>query len=202
MAKGYLVIGWLSSLSFHHGSVLVAISSWIHTWCCDYTGLRNYVLVDITHDASIHHVPQDNMERPQIMDICDFAYYIFGRSRIAYRFTAFMLLANNILLIGLIVLTGAKILNTLSDHSICTVVFALIVTIMGIVMSIPRSLEHVSFMSKVSATAMGIAFLLLLFFADNDLNPGDNDLNPSSSYNGTISEAAPVKNFPLPGTTW
>jgi hypothetical protein len=61
-----------------------------------------------------------------------------------------MLLANNILLIGFHVLTGAKVLNTLSDHSQCTVVFSVIATLMGIVMSMPRTLKHVSFMSMFS----------------------------------------------------
>lgn len=61
-----------------------------------------------------------------------------------------MLLANNILLIGFHILTGAKILNTLSDHSLCTVVFSVIATLMGIVMSLPRTLNHVSFMSMFS----------------------------------------------------
>jgi hypothetical protein len=46
---------------------------------------------------------------------------------LAYEFTGFMLLANNIILIGFHVLTGAKVLNTLSDHSLCTVVFSVIV---------------------------------------------------------------------------
>ncbi|KAF5014413.1 hypothetical protein F66182_14614, partial [Fusarium sp. NRRL 66182] len=71
------------------------------------------------------------MKHPQIRDICDFGYYAFGQSKIAYAFTAFMLLANNILLIGFHVLTGAKILNTLSDHSQCTVVFSVIAMLMG-----------------------------------------------------------------------
>lgn len=80
----------------------------------------------------------------------DFGYYAFGKSRIAYEFTGFMLLANNILLIGFHVLTGAKVINTLSDHSLCTVTFSVIVMIMGIVMSLPRTLNHVSFMSMFS----------------------------------------------------
>lgn len=90
------------------------------------------------------------MKYPQIKDICDFGYYAFGKSMIAYHFTAFMLLANNILLIGFHVLTGAKVLNTLSDHSACTVVFSVIAMLMGIVMSLPRTLKHVSFMSMFS----------------------------------------------------
>jgi hypothetical protein len=84
------------------------------------------------------------------MNIGDFGYYAFGQSKIAYVFTAFMLLANNILLIGFHVLTGAKILNTLSDHSQCTVVFSVIAMLMGIVLSLPRTLHHVSFMSMFS----------------------------------------------------
>ncbi|KAK3666533.1 hypothetical protein LTR22_002477 [Elasticomyces elasticus] len=87
---------------------------------------------------------------PQIKDICDFGYYAFGKSKIAYEFTGFMLLANNIMLIGFHVLTGAKILNTLSDHSQCTIVFNVIILIMGIVMSLPRTLHHVSYMSMIS----------------------------------------------------
>lgn len=90
------------------------------------------------------------MKYPQIKDICDFGYYAFGKSRIAYEFTGFMLLANNILLIGFHVLTGAKVLNTLSDHSLCTVVFSIITMLIGIVMSMPRTLNHVSFMSMFS----------------------------------------------------
>lgn len=105
------------------------------------------------------------MKHPQIKDICDFGYYAFGKSRVAYEFTAVMLLLNNIMLIGFHVLTGAKVLNTLSDHSLCTVVFSVIVTIMGIIMSLPRTLNHVSFMSMFSAACMGLSILLFLVFA-------------------------------------
>lgn len=90
------------------------------------------------------------MQNPQIKDICDFGYYVFGKNRLAYEFSGFMLLANNILLIGFHILTGAKVLNTLSDHSQCTVVFSVIATLMGVVMSIPRTLKNVSFMSIFS----------------------------------------------------
>ncbi|QQK41933.1 Amino acid transporter, transmembrane [Penicillium digitatum] len=90
------------------------------------------------------------MKHPHIMDICDFGYHVFGQSKTAYIFSAFMMLANNILLIGFHVLTGAKVLNTLSDHSLCTAVFSIIVALMGVIMSIPRTLHHVSLMSMFS----------------------------------------------------
>jgi hypothetical protein len=137
------------------------------------------------------------MAHPEIKDICDFGYHAFGRSRFAYEFTAVMLLLNNIMLIGFHVLTGAKILNTLSEHSMCTVGFSAIVTLMGVVMSLPRTLRHVSFMSMVSAACMGVAILLFLVFA------GIED-NPVYGYNGVWPKAGPVKTyaFPLEGTTF
>ncbi|CAO2655518.1 Nn.00g043210.m01.CDS01 [Neocucurbitaria sp. VM-36] len=137
------------------------------------------------------------MKHPQIKDICDFGYYAFGKSRIAYEFTAIMLLLNNIMLIGFHILTGAKVLNTLSDHSLCTVIFSVIVTLMGIVMSLPRTLNHVSFMSMFSAACMALAILLFLIFA------GTED-HPLYGYNGVYPEAGSVKTyaFPLDGTTW
>lgn len=100
------------------------------------------------------------MKHPEIKDICDFGSYIFGKSRAAYAFTAFMLLANNILIIGFHVLTGARILNTLSDHSQCTVVFSIITMLMGIVSSIPRTLKHVSFMSMFSGMLWSLVCLV------------------------------------------
>jgi hypothetical protein len=137
------------------------------------------------------------MKYPQIRDICDFGYYAFGKSRIAYEFSGFMLLANNILLIGFHILTGAKILNTLSDHSQCTVVFSVICMLIGIVMSVPRTLRHVSFMSMGSAFCMAIAILLFLVFAGIEDAPG-------YGYSGDYPTDGPVRTyaFPLPGTTW
>jgi hypothetical protein len=124
------------------------------------------------HHAQIHHEASPNQRCPLPPPAPktnkppgDFGYHAFGKSRIAYEFTSFMLLANNILLIGFHMLTGAKILNTLSDHSLCTVVFSVIATLMGIVMSLPRTLNHVSFMSMFSAACMALAILLFLIFA-------------------------------------
>lgn len=137
------------------------------------------------------------MKHPQIKDICDFGYYAFGKSQIAYEFTAIMLLLNNIMLIGFHILTGAKILNTLSDHSLCTVIFSVIVTLMGILISLPRTLNHVSFMSMFSAACMGVAILLFLVFAGIENNP-------LYGYNGVYPTVGPVKTlaFPEKGTTW
>lgn len=116
------------------------------------------------------------MKYPQIMDICDFGYYAFGQSRIAYEFTGFMLLANKIILIGFHVLTGAKVLNTLSDHSLCTVGFSAIAMIMGIILSLPRTLRHVSFMSIFSCKQTALEFLAYSLTCFNSYLHGNRNL--------------------------
>ncbi|KAJ5488143.1 Amino acid transporter transmembrane [Penicillium expansum] len=131
------------------------------------------------------------MKHPHIMDICDFGYHVFGQSKAAYVFSSFMLLANNILLIGFHILTGAKVLNTLSDHSLCTAVFSIIVAIMGIIISIPRTLQHVSFMSMFSSACMGIAILLFLIFAGIEEAP-------LYGYNGNYPTDGPVRTYAFP----
>ncbi|CAO1618131.1 unnamed protein product [Sympodiomycopsis kandeliae] len=130
-------------------------------------------------------------------DITDIGYRLFGKSVIAREITAFMLLANNILLIGFHILTAAKIFNTLSDHSMCTVAFSAISTIIGIIFSVPRTLNHVSFMSIFSAACMAIAILLFMVFA------GIED-HPVLGYQGDYPIAGPVETyaFPKEGTTW
>lgn len=73
--------------------------------------------------------------------------------------------------VGFHVFTGAKIFNTLSDSAICTVWFQLISALIGIVVSIPRTLNHVSTMSIVSAIAMGISIILSLVYAGIESAP-------------------------------
>lgn len=139
------------------------------------------------------------MKHSDIRDICDFGYYAFGHSRTAYVFTGFMLMANNILLIGFHILTAARILNTLSDHSLCTVVFNVFGLIMGIVFSLPRTLHHVSFMSMASAFCMAIAILLFMIFAGIEDHPlsANSKVYPDPDL-GLVKTYA----FPLEGTSW
>jgi len=121
-----------------------------------FPGILTMVLAGILFWFTSITMHQYIMKNPHIKDICDFGYSVFGKNRLAYEFSGFMLLANNILLIGFHILTAAKVFNTLSDHSQCTVVFSVIGTLIGIVMSIPRTLKHVSFMSIFSCEYWGV----------------------------------------------
>ncbi|OWP04948.1 hypothetical protein B2J93_6994 [Marssonina coronariae] len=114
-------------------------------------GIITMIVAGILFWSTLITMQKFIMKHLQIKDICDFAYYAFGKSQVAYELTGLMLLANNILLIRLYVLTGAKIINARSDHSMCTVIFSIVATIMGKVMSGPRTLNHIFFMSMFSA---------------------------------------------------
>ncbi|WVQ83846.1 hypothetical protein IAT38_005990 [Cryptococcus sp. DSM 104549] len=161
LAWSWSVVGWVAGAFITFGLGLV-------TW---YT---SYILWQFC------------MRHPEARDICDIAAILFPRiPRIAFEATGIMLLLNNIFLIGFHVFTGAKILNTLSDAGACTVVFQAVTAIMGIIVSLPRTLNHVSLMSIVSAIAMAIAILLSLVYA------GIEDA-PYYGYGGNYPELGPV----------
>ncbi|KXG50628.1 Amino acid transporter, transmembrane [Penicillium griseofulvum] len=175
----------------HANQIKLRTMSWQKTACL--LAGEQVCLAIMVQSWSLSYI----MKHPLIMDICDFGYYVFGQSKTAYIFSAFMMLSNNILLVGFHVLTGAKVLNTLSNHSLCTAVFSIITALVGILMSMPRTLQHISFMSMVSSACMGIAIILFLVFAR--IEDG-----PLHGYKGDYPTDGPVKTyaFPLPGTTW
>ena len=114
------------------------------------------------------------MRHPEARDICDIARSLFpGKwGTLAFEVTALMLLLNNIFLIGFHIFTGAKIFNTLSDSGACTVIFQVVTAILGMIVSLPRTLNHVSLMSIVSAASMAIAILLSLIYVGIEDHPG------------------------------
>ncbi|WVF70360.1 hypothetical protein IAT40_005150 [Kwoniella sp. CBS 6097] len=126
------------------------------------------------------------MKHPEAKDVCDIAAILFPAfPRFAYEATGIMLLLNNIFLIGFHVFTGAKIFNTLTDSAVCTVIFQAVSAILGIIVSLPRTLNHVSTMSVVSAIAMAIAIILSMVYA------GIEDA-PLYGYGGDYPELGPV----------
>jgi Transmembrane amino acid transporter protein len=127
-----------------------------------------------------------------VRDVCDIGYIIFGRSRIAYYGTMVGLILYNVMLCGFHVLTGAQVLNTVTGHSLCSVDFGIIVTLIAIVLSSPRTLSHVSIISIGSAICMALAILLFMIYAGTEDYPAEYpSLGPVTTYA-----------FPQEGTTW
>ncbi|GAC99099.1 amino acid transporter [Pseudozyma hubeiensis SY62] len=105
------------------------------------------------------------LKHPQLLNICDIGYQIFGKSKIAYELTAIALILNNVFIMGLHTLTGSEILNTLSNHGTCSVVFSVIIMVVSILLTLPRKLEQLTGLGVVSAISMFISILLVLIFS-------------------------------------
>jgi hypothetical protein len=105
---------------------------------------------------------------------------------------------------GLHVLTSAKYLNTITNHSQCTVVFAVIAAIICWIFSLPRTFSALSKLGTGSAFFTFISVLLAAIFAGIEAhpagyNPDPNYVNPVTGIHGgaPIVTAIPVK-----GTTF
>lgn len=77
------------------------------------------------------------LRHPEVRDVCDIGQMLFGNWRPAWYLTAIMFMLNNTFIQALHCLTGAKYLNTMTNHSVCTVGFSAIVAIACWLCSLP-----------------------------------------------------------------
>ncbi|KAF8057583.1 transmembrane amino acid transporter protein-domain-containing protein [Lyophyllum atratum] len=132
------------------------------------------------------------LKYPELRDICDIGRQLFGGSVIAYNVTCVFFILNNTFIQALHVLVGARLLNTLSNSSQCTIVFAVITAIICFVFTLPRTLNQLSYIGIFSAVTMGIAVLLAIIFAGVQSHPA-----------GYIPGSQPiVTTFPVAGTNF
>ncbi|UZJ51566.1 hypothetical protein CBS101457_000886 [Exobasidium rhododendri] len=103
------------------------------------------------------------MKHPDLLHIADIGRQLTG-SAWGYELTAIALILNNTFIQGLHTLTGSEILNVLSEHGTCTLVFSIVIMLLCFLLTLPRKIEHVATMGIVSAISMGIAILLVLIF--------------------------------------
>ncbi|KAJ3121057.1 hypothetical protein HK100_012543 [Physocladia obscura] len=147
LAWSYMVLGWVAAIGV---TLLLSVSTWYTSYVCW----------------------QYCMKHPHVRDIVDIALQLSGGNKFVGEATAVMLILNNVFLMGFHVLTGSKILNTLTDHSQCTAVFQVITAIVCFIFSLPRTLNQVSLMGVLSSLAMGIAMLLTLIYSGIQDHPG------------------------------
>ena len=105
---------------------------------------------------------------------------------------------------GLHVLVSAKYLNTITNHSQCTVVFAVIATLICWVSSLPRTFSALSKLGTGSAFFTFISVLLAAIFAGieahpYEYNPDPNSIIPLTGLNGGEPT---VFSVPPAGTTF
>lgn len=128
---------------------------------------------------------------PHLRNVCDIGQYLLGGSRWAWYATMFCFLANNTLIQGLHVLVGAKYLNTVTNHSICSVGFTAIVAGISLIFSVPRTFSQMSWVGYFSAATMFIAVLLAMIFVGVQDHPYKYDGSP-----------VVFRAFPEKGTTY
>ncbi|CAN6653852.1 hypothetical protein TRVA0_026S02190 [Trichomonascus vanleenenianus] len=118
------------------------------------------------------------LRHPDVQDLCDVGKKLCGGSKFAWLLTAIAFVLNNIFIESLHVLTGAKYLNTMSDHALCTVVFTVVTAIACFFFSMPRTFSAFSYLSVFAAVTMFLAILLTLIFAGIQDHPNGYDGQP------------------------
>ncbi|KAJ3876405.1 transmembrane amino acid transporter protein-domain-containing protein [Lentinula edodes] len=146
-------------------------------WSFSVLGMVPGVIVTCAVAASVQYTSlvlwKFCMKHPEARDVCDVGKIILGGSQIAYHFTAVMFLLNNVFIMGLHCLVGAKLLNTLSNGALCTISFSAISAVICFTCSLPRTLKQMSWLGVFSAATMGIAVLLAIIFSGvQDFPPG------------------------------
>ncbi|SGZ54636.1 CIC11C00000004316 [Sungouiella intermedia] len=122
---------------------------------------------------------------PHITSVCDIGKHLFWNSNAVWYATAVCFLCNNTLIQALHVLVGAKYFNTISDNTdavggkhICSIVFAVVTTIICFLISLPRTFSSMLSIAYFSAITMFIAVVLAMAFAGVQDHPYGFDGTP------------------------
>jgi len=144
------------------------------------------------------------LRHPEVRDVCDIGQMLFWGKTWAWYATAVMFILNNTFIQGLHVLVSTKYLNTITNHSQCTVVFAVIAAIISWFCSLPRTFSALAKLATVSAFFTFISVFLAALFAGieahpNGYNPDPNYVNPVTGIHGGKPIVTAI---PLPSTTF
>ncbi|KZF26319.1 hypothetical protein L228DRAFT_242773 [Xylona heveae TC161] len=144
------------------------------------------------------------LRHPEVRDVCDIGQMLFWGQRWAWYLTAIMFLLNNTFIQGLHVLTGAKYLNTMSNHSVCTIGFSAIAAVICFVCSLPRTFSTLAKLGTASAFFTFISVLLAAIFAGIEAHPAGYNPNPKyiNPVTGTGGGEPIVLAVPAKGTTF
>ncbi|KAL9595141.1 MAG: hypothetical protein Q9219_006629 [cf. Caloplaca sp. 3 TL-2023] len=125
------------------------------------------------------------LRHPEIRDVCDLGQMLYYGWRWVWYGTAAMFLLNNTFIQGLHVLTGAKYLNTMTNHSMCTIGFSAIMAVISWVCSLPRTFDTLSKLATLSAFFTFVSVLLAAVFAGIEPHPkGYNSGGPKGTLVG------------------
>ncbi|KAL7909152.1 transmembrane amino acid transporter domain-containing protein [Trichoderma velutinum] len=137
------------------------------------------------------------LRHPEVRDVCDIGQMLFWGKEWAWWLTAIMFVLNNTFIQALHVLVGAEYLNTMtaSDNigGCRTVEFGVVVTVICLIASLPRTFSMMSKLGTASAIFTFISVLLATIFAGVQNKPA----GYTAALGSPIVTAIPVK-----GTTF
>ncbi|OCK85952.1 hypothetical protein K432DRAFT_438899 [Lepidopterella palustris CBS 459.81] len=111
------------------------------------------------------------LRHPEVRDVCDIGQMLLWNSKWAWWFTAVMFILNNTFIQGFHCLVGAKYLNTMTNHSVCTIRFSAIVAVISFVCSLPRTFSALAKIATFSAFFTFVSVLLATIFAGIEAHP-------------------------------
>lgn len=119
------------------------------------------------------------LRHPEVRDVCDIGQTLFWGKEWAWWATAAMFVLNNTFIQGLHVLVGAEYINTMTNKSYVggcrTVEFAVAVTIICWLASLPRTFSMMSKLGTASAFFTLISVLLAAIFSGIQKHPAGYD---------------------------
>jgi hypothetical protein len=111
------------------------------------------------------------MRHPEVRDVCDIGQMLFWNKKWAFYATAVMFVLNNVFIMGLHCLVGAKWWNTITGHGTCTIVFAAITAIISFAASLPRTFSTLATLATGSAAFTFISVILAAAFSGAEGKP-------------------------------
>ncbi|MCJ1475612.1 hypothetical protein MMC13_004275 [Lambiella insularis] len=144
------------------------------------------------------------LRHPEVRDVCDLGQMLFYGWNWVWWVTAVMFILNNTFIQGLHVLTGAKYLNTMTNHSVCTIGFSAIMTLISWICSLPRTFDTLSKLATLSAFFTFVSVLLAAIFAGIEAHPAGYNPDPNFINADGAPEGGPplVLIIPAAGTTF
>ncbi|KAL6702326.1 transmembrane amino acid transporter domain-containing protein [Trichoderma pleuroticola] len=137
------------------------------------------------------------LRHPEVRDVCDIGQMLFWGKEWAWWLTAIMFVLNNTFIQALHVLVGAEYLNTMTESDKIggcrTVEFGVVVTVICLIASLPRTFSMMSKLGTASAIFTFISVLLATIFAGVQNKP--------AGYNAALGSPI-VTAIPVKGTTF
>ncbi|BFZ54997.1 hypothetical protein PYCC9005_002035 [Savitreella phatthalungensis] len=164
------------------GTEYISLAILSFPWSFSYLGIVGGILVTLVTQAIVVYTSmilwRFCMQNPGIKHICDIGQILFGGHRIFYELTMLGLVINNILIAALHCLTGSIMLNTVTDHGLCTVAFAGFVALVSAIFTLPRQFSQLSWLGWVSAICMFSSIVVAMVFSAVQNHPVGYDGTP------------------------